>query len=263
MNNITSHFSNLWETYIKLAPQANDILKLFQNTQKKPIINDHIALRTISSDICNISKVAHHFLALGYEKKETFHFKDKHLDAIYLDHNLNVPKVFISELLLNNFTKEIQNILLNAINNIPKDVIESNKLSFSGRHWDINYKDYKKLYKQSEYAAWFYAYGFTANHFTIYINDLENFSTIEDVSIFLKSNGYKLNSSGGEIKGSQEELLEQSSTLAQIIEVEFTDGIFKIPSCFYEFAIRYKDTNGILYPSFIPESANKIFESTN
>ncbi len=58
-------------------------------------------------------------------------------------------------------------------------------------------------------------------------------------------------------------LLEQSSTLADEAVAEFTDGDQLIPSCFYEFALRYAMPNGKLYTGFVAASADKIFESTN
>jgi hypothetical protein len=51
--------------------------------------------------------------------------------------------------------------------------------------------------------------------------------------------------------------------MSDMVKVEFTEGIYEIPSCYYEFAQRYPDTNGELYSGFIAKSADKIFESTN
>ena len=79
----------------------------------------------------------------------------------------------------------------------------------------------------------------------------------------LKENGFELNNSGGEIKGSKEVLLEQSSTLADKIEVEFSDNKLIIPSCYFEFAKRYAMKDGSLYQGFVAQSADKIFESTD
>ena len=72
-----------------------------------------------------------------------------------------------------------------------------------------------------------------------------------------------LNTSGGEIKGSPEVCLAQSSTMADSMPVAFSDATVAIPSCFYEFAQRYAMANGELYQGFVAASADKIFESTN
>ena len=74
---------------------------------------------------------------------------------------------------------------------------------------------------------------------------------------------YFLNTSGGEIKGTPEELLEQSSTMANEVEIKFKQGSFKVLNSYYEFAKRYELPNGNLYQGFIAASADKIFESTD
>ena len=79
----------------------------------------------------------------------------------------------------------------------------------------------------------------------------------------MKTLGFKLNPFGGEIKGTPEELLEQSSTMAESLNVQFADGVYAIPACYYEFAKRYAMPNGQLYQGFVASSADKIFESTN
>jgi len=65
------------------------------------------------------------------------------------------------------------------------------------------------------------------------------------------------------VKGTPEKLLEQSSTLADRVEVMFQEGKFTVPSCYYEFAKRYEGADGKLFSGFVAGSADKIFESTD
>ncbi|NQY54324.1 MAG: DUF1338 family protein [Campylobacteraceae bacterium] len=81
----------------------------------------------------------------------------------------------------------MQVILKNIIKEIPSKVLKSSELIYSGKHWNISYKTYKYLYEISKYISWFYVYGFCANHFTIYINDLKNFTNIKEVNTFIKT----------------------------------------------------------------------------
>jgi hypothetical protein len=46
---------------------------------------------------------------------------------------------------------------------------------------------------------------------------------LDKVNEFLKENGYKMNASGGEIKGTPTQMLEQSSILADKISIEFLE----------------------------------------
>jgi hypothetical protein len=122
---------------------------------------------------------------------------------------------------------------------------------------------YKSLLEESEYAAWMYIYGFRANHFTISVNGLKHFQKLEELNSFLEEKGWKLNASGGKIKGTPEQFLEQSSTLADLYTINFEEGSLEIPSCYYEFALRYAMPDGNLYQGFVASSADKIFESTD
>ena len=80
----------------------------------------------------------------------------------------------------------------------------------------------------------------------------------------LQQRGYQLNTVGGLIKGSEEDLLIQAATMADKQLVDFKDaGKQEISSCYYEFAQRFQQKDGQLFQGFVPDSANKIFESTN
>ena len=108
-----------------------------------------------------------------------------------------------------------------------------------------------------------YVFGFRANHFTINLNALKEFEGIDAFNDFIEKEGWKLNASGGKIKGTPEQLLQQSSTLGDKMPIEFVEGLYNIPTCYYEFAYRYKMNEWELFNGFIASSADKIFESTD
>ena len=137
------------------------------------------------------------------------------------------------------------------------------ELPVMGRPWEVSFGDYQMLQKESEYAAWTAAHGFKANHFTVFVNTLKTFKSIQELNQYLKESGFKLNEAGGEIKGSPQQLLEQSSTIADQEFVNFSGETQKVPGCYYEFARRYPAKDGTLFQGFITESADKIFESTD
>ncbi|CCQ10922.1 FIG008480: hypothetical protein [Pseudoalteromonas luteoviolacea B = ATCC 29581] len=263
-NNVDTLFANLWDNYLSVTPSAVEVHKLLGSTQQDDVINDHIALRTFNHPKIGLEKLAAHFLEVGYKECGEYHFEAKKLYAKHFEHSdPTKPKVFISELLLEKCSNELQTIITNLIDQIDTSVVTADNFLYSGTHWQISHAQYKTLLAESEYAAWMAAWGFRANHFTVSINYLNNFDSIEAVNQALKEGGFALNTSGGEIKGSPEVLLEQSSTLADDYKVAFSDGEFAIPSCFYEFALRYPKADGELYTGFVAASADKIFESTN
>lgn len=205
------------------------------------------------------------FKKYGYEEKGSYDFPVKKLFAKHYEHeDPTAPKVFISELLLGKFSPTVQGALNTCVKQIPKETLQSEELLNAGTLWNpLSYETYKKLLAESEYAAWIYVFGFCANHFTVNVNNLKTFDSLTDVNLYLKEHKFKLNNSGGEIKGDPAEFLEQSSTLADHISVNFNEGTFSIPSCYYEFAKRYKMPDGKLYNGFVAASADKIFESTD
>ncbi len=264
MNHV-SFFEKLWEKYTAKTPSAQKVKSLFE-TQGNTVFNDHIAIRTFNDPRVNIDVIATPFIEMGYEPKGEYHFEAKKLVAKHYEHKVDqqAPKIFISQLLLEEFSNELNQVINQILNDANQNVFKTKDLILNGSVWNKpSYVTYQRLLKESEYAAWMYVNGFCSNHFTVDVNKLKNLDTLEEVNDFLKNNGFLMNSSGGEIKGSPNDLLEQSSILADSIEIEFEEGIKEITSCYYEFAFRYPNEHGELFNGFVASSADKIFESTD
>lgn len=258
-------FQQLWKEYTNQNPSAQLVHDLFTQ-EDEIVINDHVAFRTFDDPRMNIRVLAKKFIKAGYEFIEEYVFEDKHLKAVHLEHpsEKDAPRVFISELILSEFSEAFQKIVKKRINSVGNAYYGDPDLIHKGSVWGKpSYEAYQELRKESEYAAWLYVHGFRVNHFTVSINALKKYNTIEKVNQFIKDSGYEMNTSGGEIKGTPEKLLQQSSTLSEIIKVEFEEGVFEIPACFYEFAIRYANKEGQVFSGFIAANANKIFDSSN
>ncbi|TKB48042.1 DUF1338 domain-containing protein [Ferrimonas sediminicola] len=259
---IQNLFGQLWQDYLKQCPSADQVHQLLGRGEA--IINDHVAFRTFRAPGLGIDKLAQHFLALGYVQKGEYQFEQKKLYARHYEHpDSTQPKVFISELKLEECSEQLQQIVASLLAQLPEGLVDDVAHVYGGAPWKATQEQYRTLLAESEYAAWLAAFGFRANHFTVSVNHLSEFGTLESVNRALKEAGFELNGSGGEIKGSPEVLLEQSSTLADKVAVTFADGQMVIPACFYEFALRYPMADGELYSGFVAASADKIFESTN
>lgn len=258
-------FERFWNRFSTENPHAKRIYDLFTARGEK-VVHDHIALRTFDDPRMNMDVISRIFTESGYEARGNYEFKVKKLRGMHFEHknDPNAPKVFISELLTNQFSEYLQSTIRSYLNSLPDRVYTDPDLVYSGSVWGkVPFATYDRLREESEYAAWLLVYGYRANHFAVKVNELKNFPTLQDVNEFVKINGYLLTTVGGEIYGTPEELLEQSATLAELQPVEFTDGVFEIPSCFYEFTLRYNRPDGTQYPGFIAANADKIFESTN
>lgn len=257
-------FAALWHDYVAINPNAQRIHDLFAGAGDR-VVNDHIALRTFSHPRVNIDKLAAPFVAAGYRPAGAYRFREKKLFARHYEHaSPERPKVFISELLLEQLSPALQDAVAAMVAEVPQAVIDSGRFPVAGRPWHpITFQAYRDLLAESEYAAWLYIYGYRANHFTVRVNALKRFASLAEVNEFLERHGYQLNESGGKIKGSPAVYLEQSSTLADKRPVVFEDGVYEVPSCYYEFAMRHRLPSGEEFSGFIEGSADKIFESTN
>ncbi len=258
-------FDRLWTDYTEQNPEAGKIHSLFTN-EGETVVNDHIAFRTFNHPKVNIDVMSKIFIKAGYVFVNEYKFEEKKLIAKHFEHKTDkdAPRVFISELMLEKFSTFLQLAITALMQKLPHTSLKTDSMIFSGNSWGMpTYDLYKKLKEESEYAAWLYIHGFRANHFTVSVNHLKKLDSLEKVNAFLKENGFLLNDSGGEIKGSPAQFLEQSSTKAGLLEMQFKEGVYTVPACYYEFARRYTNEKGQLFSGFIAGSADKIFESTN
>ncbi len=264
--NPTDFFASLWKTYIQVTPQAERIQQLFEQ-QGETVLNDHVAFRTFSDSPISLDKLEAQLHNIGYQAYGAFRFENKHLKARCYKHvsDADAPKIFLSELLVNELPQDCQDILQSLIKQIPQDAVKTPAIFWAGKLWETpTQADYQTLSQHSEYAAWLATMGLQANHFTVSINHLKKYPSIDQVNQLLVNEGYALNNVGGLVKGSADVFLEQSSTMADKIHFTFADGSqAQIPSCFYEFAKRHEQPNGKLFDSFIEGNADKIFDSTN
>jgi hypothetical protein len=257
--------SKLWEQYAEITPSAKKIHTLLEE-KGETILNDHIAIRTFNDPRVNISVLEKIFVNVGYEARGEYVFESKKLFAKHYEHTTDkdAPRIFISELELEKCSESLQNTVKKLLDDCDPNEFNHPQLALNSTFWKSDSQAiYKSLLEESEYAAWMYIYGFRANHFTINVNALKNFEKLEELNTFLEENGWKLNASGGKIKGTPEQFLEQSSTLADLYTITFEEGSIEIPSCYYEFALRYAMPDGNLYQGFVASSADKIFESTD
>ncbi|MGB2079772.1 MAG: 2-oxoadipate dioxygenase/decarboxylase family protein, partial [Vibrio sp.] len=134
-------FDALWQDYVtRLSPSAPKIHQLIsQHDSQIRIQNDHIALRTFSGEKLGLAQLAKHFEALGYVKGGDYDFKAKKLVAHHYQHaDLTYPKVFISELVVEQCSMTAQAIIQQLLAQTPDDYAVGSRFLFSGRPWSIS-----------------------------------------------------------------------------------------------------------------------------
>lgn len=279
----------LMRRYRDRVPDVNGVINamITENliSEANDIENDHIAFRTMGVPQLGIQSLEKIFLHYGYQKMDYYFFPEKKLNAYwYAPPEPKYPRIFISELRVNDLSPEAQEIIKSYTNQVATDPVDTLNLEdasavdafLHSSLWSLpTLADYKALAVESEYAAWVIYNRYYLNHFTVSVHNLkEGYNTIEQFNGFLESKGFVLNDAGGKIKRSPDGALQQSSTVAEMIEAVFADGqTEKISGSYVEFAERrildaYNDiakseiTRSHRREGFEAANADKIFEST-
>lgn len=288
-SNLNKVLNGLFKTYINAVPDVKKTSSiLIENSviqSQSEIVNDHIAFRTLGLPNLGIQSLEKIFLHFGYRKRDYYHFEEKKLDANwYAPPSEEFPRVFISELKVDQLSEESQAIIEKYTKSISSDPVNIIDLEisqeiidfFTHPLWNLpSWEDYEFLSNESEYAAWVIYNRYYLNHYTISVHELkEPYNKLEKFNSLLKKNGIIFNNAGGEIKTSGDGLLKQSSTIAQTIEALFSCGNTKsISGSYVEFAERLplpefsSKNNQELNRNqrregFETSNADKIFEST-
>jgi hypothetical protein len=282
MNGLMSRYSERVPDVKKItsAMKANGII-----ANETDIENDHVAFRTMGVPNLGIASFEKIFLALGYHKKDYFNFEGKKLNAYwYAPPSEKYPRIFVSELRVKDLSSEAQKIIYSYTDSIISDPVDSIDLNdgyqidefLHKALWDLpSWEHYQALQNESEYAAWVIYNRYYLNHYTISVHNLPNgYNDIYKFNEFLKSIGIKLNDAGGVVKVSPDGGLLQSSTVAEMIDAHFAEGLVqKISGSYVEFAERkvlpqFVDLSRELIgrehrrEGFETNNADKIFEST-
>ncbi len=259
---LETFLQHAWQRYVVLCPNATQVIKLLEERGDR-MVNDHVAYRTFDLPGMGRLECGRIFEAWGYKMvDDLLRFPDKKLLANYWVHeHEHLPKIFVSDLQLNAFDEDLQTWVRSLVQ--PQRPLCAEALLKAT--WEpVKLEDYDRFYSISEYAAWTAAFGIQANHFTLLVNSSQSFPSVSGLNTFLQQQGIELNSAGGLVKGTPAELLEQSSTMAQRVPWKFAGGVTRpIMGCYFEFARRHVDpATGKLFYGFVPQSADKIFEST-
>ena len=278
--------------------------------ERNDIENDHVAFRTMGVPQLGIQSFEKIFLHFGYEKRDFFNFEGKKLNAYWFSppetngrhsagrhsagrhsagrHSAGrhsaFPRIFVSELRVDDLSENAQRIIRSYTDEVKSDPADSLDLN-DGIAVDAflhqplwrtpTWEDYEALQQESEYAAWVIYNRYYLNHYTISVHNLkEGYGTIRQFNDFLEKIGVKLNDAGGKIKISPDGGLLQSSTVAEMIDAEFADGVtHSIAGSYVEFAERKVLPQFAGIPidkverihrreGFETGNADKIFEST-
>ena len=277
---------SLFDTYSNRVPDVKKITSALIESNiisnQSEIVNDHIAFRTMGVEFLGIQSLEKIFLHHGYVKKDFYSFKTKKLNAFWYSHSdENMPRIFISELKVNDLSENSRKIISKYTDQVTEDPVDKLDLSnandvisfLSNPLWSLpSLNDFNDLLKETEYGSWVIYNRYYLNHYTISVHELiDQYNTLEKFNAFVTKIGIKLNDSGGVIKESKDGLLLQSSSVANKVKANFNEGSSLISGSYVEFAERrilpkYSNVSEIKSihrrDGFEASNADKIFEST-
>lgn len=250
--------NGLMRRYRQRVPNVGRILNLMLDQQliqaESDIENDHIAFRTMGVPQLGIQSFEKIFLHYGYERRDAYHFEGKKLDAFWYSPPEPIyPRIFVSELRVPDMSDDAQRVIRSYTDEVISDPVDAltlddgvavDKFLHQPLWRTPTLTDYQQLATASEYASWVIYNRYYLNHFTISIHSLPApYNTVENFNQLLEGAGIILNAAGGKAKVSGDGLLIQSSTMAQMVAAEFSDGADgtlteKIPGSYIEFAER-------------------------
>lgn len=288
-------FDALWRTYRERVSYVRDYEAVVARLGAT-FVNDHIAFRTIAcqrpaTGIATLSRI---FEALGYTAAGSYVFPDKHLGSLHFQHkNSSFPKLFISELKLWEFPREVREIVLRSVSShreVPSDetlaaLRHVEQLSAADRQarledlarfihsvpWAPPEKvDVQVVNKTSQFAAWVLVHGYNVNHFTCLVNShgVAALDDIEKTIQALKQAGVPMKD---EIEGQRGSKLRQTATEAVMIDVPVADrgkrSLMPWTYAYFEIAERGEVADAetgrrVRFEGFLGPQATQLFEMT-
>ncbi len=248
----------LWRGYVAVTPQA-ECVRYLLIARGESLTVDHLALCTYAAPGIGIAALSQPFEERGWRARDGYELAGQHLRARYWHHDdAALPKVLISELLIDELSTDAQRVIDGLIAQLPEGFGARGDLPWAGRPWRPSVADYRALAAESPYAAWVAAFGPCVNHVTIDVGALSTFPDLAAFDAFLVEHGFSVDERGGAIKGSRAERIEHSATVPDRISVAFTDATVRIPGCHLALVRRYPLPSGELFHGLAAASAPSL-----
>ena len=291
-------WQRLWLDYRCRVPYARLYQEMIEESQGI-FANDHIAFRSLQFSVegphgtlnLGIPYLEEMVTRLGYKRAGDYEFPEQHLFARHYapptSSELELPKLFISELTVDSLPSQIASLIRDAVswdstldqslwgslppfNEMSSDQVLSHLQSRFSRIWSPPFKSTVETVNQiSQYGAWVLLHGYSVNHFTGFINRHHSgsFPTLEATAQALAQMGVPMKAT---IEGSQASGLRQTATQAIVESVMVKDSeteeISQMPwpYAYFELAERYpmEPNSPHLFEGFLTQQAKQLFEMT-
>lgn len=298
-NKIALHlWKLLWQEYSARVNHARTYEQMI-TAAGGTVANDHIAFRSLRLLIdspqgkinLGIDYLGQLVEALGYVVAGEYTFAQTHLYARYYRHpqqeEFNLPKLFISELIVDELPANIAQLISKTVSSIPDELISPLTLLQKDGNVETIAKQFQQIFTRpwlppqrsvveevnevTQYGAWVLLHGYAVNHFTGYINgqNTPEYPDIDTTASALANLGVPMKA---EIEGNVNCGLRQTATQAVTEMVTVLDdnngAEIQIPwtYAYYEIAQRYlvevESGKQVLFDAFLGSNAQQLFEMT-
>jgi hypothetical protein len=199
----------LWRDYTEQAPQAERIHRLLRE-HGEVIHDDHVALRTLDLAGLGLEAMARTFEDHGWRGRAFYRLGSQHLRARYWQHDdPNLPKIFISELVVDELSPAARDLLHELVDQLPADFADREDLAWAGRPWHVTAEDIAFLDAESEHAAWIAQHGFRVHHFTVDASALVTFPDLHALAAFVAEHGFDMSFAGDHANAGSYEFMQR------------------------------------------------------
>ncbi|MEH2269832.1 MAG: DUF1338 domain-containing protein [Nostoc sp.] len=288
----------LWQEYSARVNHARTYQQMI-TTAGGTVANDHIAFRSLRLLVdtpqgqlnLGIDYLGQLAEALGYVVAGEYTFAQTHLYARYYRHpqqeEFNLPKLFISELIVDELPANIAQLIFKTVSSIPNKLTSPLTLLQKDGNIETIAKQLQQVFTRpwlppqrsvveevnqvTQYGAWVLLHGYAVNHFTGYVNaqNTPEYPDIDTTADGLANLGVPMKA---EIEGNVACGLRQTATQAVTEMVTVLDdnsgAEIQIPwtYAYYEIAHRYlvevESGKQILFDAFLGSNAQQLFEMT-
>lgn len=287
---LTDH---LWSSFQRDVPSYDKIFGKIEPTL------DHFAIIDLApSDKSGIRFLSKLFQELGYECGGRGYLPDKLNDFVWLRDPDSMkqspqdalPQVVLADFRIENLSQQNYDIVNKYVQNyatfdwelfnnrvdafkkgdesVYDDLMSQTMSALTTSLWSApSQEEYESLKAENELLSWVLLFGRKVNHFGIGIYTMPEFKDLNEFNAFLKHDlQLPMNKNNGEIKGSKEIGIEQSSILGEEVFIEQNEARFGVQNPFLEFVWRYPTSQNPerledYYPDFVGANANNIIES--
>ncbi|MDZ8085466.1 MAG: VOC family protein [Nostoc sp. DedQUE12b] len=288
----------LWQEYSARVNYARTYQQMI-TAAGGTVANDHIAFRSlrllvdtpqgqVNLGIDYLGQLAE---ALGYVVAGEYTFAQTYLYARHYRHpqqeEFNLPKLFISELIVDELPSNIAQLISTTVSSIPKELTSPLTLLQKDGNIETIAKQLQQVFTRpwlppqrsvveevnqvTQYGAWVLLHGYAVNHFTGYVNgqNTPKYPDIDTTASALANLGVPMKA---EIEGNIACGLRQTATQAVTEMVTVLDdnsgAEIQIPwtYAYYEIAQRYlvevESGKQVLFDAFLGSNAQQLFEMT-